>query len=96
MRRKRSVRQMHLMSLRCKERNHAHPNMVLVHDRSDQSSFINLFEGGDRWSTLTPAPFFPGWIAFQNFHLVSRELGGKKLKEKKKVRKQVAQKGPAS
>jgi hypothetical protein len=46
---------------------------------------------GDR--SLTLAPFFPGWIAFQNFSLVGLELGEKKVGGEKKVWKQVAQKG---
>jgi hypothetical protein len=59
-----------------KERKRAHPNMVLVHDRSRESSFIDLVEVDMGWSTRT-RPFFPGWIAFQNFLLADLELGEK-------------------
>jgi hypothetical protein len=41
-----------------KERKRAHPNIVLVHDRSHESSRIDLLEVGGRWSTLASALFF--------------------------------------
>jgi hypothetical protein len=66
--------------------------MVLVHDRSRESSFIDLVEVDMGWSTRT-RPFFPGWIAFQNFLLADLELGGKKVRGEKKVSKQVERKG---
>jgi hypothetical protein len=72
-----------------KERNLVHPKMVLVHDQSQESSVIGLFEVGGGWSTLTPWPFFSGWIAFQNFLVADLEFGGKKVEGEKKVRKQV-------
>jgi hypothetical protein len=86
---KHSARETHVPISGCKECKRANPNIVSVHDRSQESSSIYLLEAGmGWWSTLTPALFFPGWVAFQSFHLADLELG-----EKKKVRKQVGQMG---
>jgi hypothetical protein len=69
-----------------------HPNMVLVHDPSQESSSIDLLEVGGWVEDLGPGPFFfPGWIAFQNFLLAS---GGKKFEEKKKVESELSEMGP--
>jgi hypothetical protein len=59
-----------------------HSNMVLVYDRSQESSFIDLLEVEGGWSTLAPALFV--LIAFQKFLLADLELGGKKNSRRKK------------
>jgi hypothetical protein len=46
MHRERSGWCVHILSSSCKERNRAHPNMVSVHDRTQTSSSIDLFEVG--------------------------------------------------
>jgi hypothetical protein len=66
------------------ERKLAHPNIVLVHDRSHESSLIDLLESwyGGVFDPSHP-DFFSGWITFPNLRLVGLELGGKKFDEKK-------------
>jgi hypothetical protein len=76
------LREKRICSSGCKERKLAHPKMVWVHDRSRESSSIDLLEVNMGWSTLDSALFFPGWIAFLNFLLADLELGEKKLEEK--------------
>jgi hypothetical protein len=71
--------------------------MVSVHNRSQENARIDMFAVGDGWSTPDPAPFFlSGSIACPNFHLVSLELGGKKVEEEKKSGSKSEQKGPAT
>jgi hypothetical protein len=60
MHRERSIRQMHVRLSGCKKLNHAHPNMVSVHDRTQESSSIYLLEVEGGWSTLARSLFFPG------------------------------------
>jgi hypothetical protein len=45
------------------------------------------------WSTQA-WPFFPGWIAFQNFLLADLKLGEKSWRRKKKSGSKSEQKGP--
>jgi hypothetical protein len=41
-----------------------------------------------------PRPFFPGWIAFQNFLLADLELGRKKVRGEKKSGSKLRKMGP--
>jgi hypothetical protein len=70
----------------------AHPNMVLIHNQSQESLSIDLSEA-DVGGLVDLGPFFSGWIAFQNFLLARLELGRKKSWRRKKVRKQVERNG---
>jgi hypothetical protein len=84
--------EMHVRSSSCKERKHAHPNMVLVHDQSQESSPIDLLEVGMRWST--PPPLF-SWLSCVPNFLVGLVLR-KKVREveKKKSRRKSSEMGP--
>jgi hypothetical protein len=67
--------------------------MVLVHDRSHESSSIDLLEVGYAWLTLAQ-PFFSWLSCVPKFFLADLELGEKKVGGKKKVKKRVGRNGP--
>jgi hypothetical protein len=75
-----------------KERKRAHPNMVSVQGWCQKSSSIDLFEVGDRWSTLA-RPFFLAGLRFRIFSS-SVSSSGKKSSEEKKSPEASRTKGP--
>jgi hypothetical protein len=82
--------------IRSQERKRTHPNMVLIHDPSQESSSIDLLEVGIGVVDPDLDPFFLGWITFQNFHLVGLKLGEKKVRVEKKSGSKSSKMGRAS
>jgi hypothetical protein len=75
---------MYVRSSGCKEHKHAHSNMVLVHDRSQESSSINLLEVDMGDQPRTRPFFFLAELRSRIFiSLGEKKVGGEKKSESK-------------